>query len=152
MSTLLVQLLSHVRLSESPCMSGSPVFHYVWSLLKFVSFELVMLSNHPLSPPSLPALGFSQYWSLLQWIVLVYWNFSFTISPSNDNSGLTIFKIDWSKYKGLSRVFSSTTIQKHHFLDAHGSLWFAVTSIHDYWKNHSFDCVALYWSSDVSAF
>ena len=38
--------------------------------------------------------------------------------------------------KGLSRVFSSTTVWKHQFLGAQPSLWSALTSIHDYWKNH----------------
>ena len=41
--------------------------------------------------------------------------------------------------KGLSRIFSSTTFQKHQFLSAQPSLGPTLTSIHDYWKNHSFD-------------
>ena len=41
--------------------------------------------------------------------------------------------------KGLSRVFSSTIIPKHQFFAAQPSLWFVLTSVHDYWKNHSFD-------------
>ena len=40
--------------------------------------------------------------------------------------------------KGLSRVFSHTTVQKHSFFKAHTSLW-SLTFIHDYWKNRSFD-------------
>ena len=43
-----------------------------------------------------------------------------------------------SQSKGLSRVFSSTTVQKHQFFGAQPSLW-PLTSVHDYWKNHSFD-------------
>ena len=49
--------------------------------------------------------------------------------------------------KGLSRVFSNTTIQKLSFL--YGP---TLTSIHDYWKNHSFDSMDLCQQSDVSAF
>ena len=40
--------------------------------------------------------------------------------------------------KGLSRVFPSTTIQKHQFFDAQPSYGPALTSVHDYWKNHGF--------------
>ena len=50
---------------------------------------------------------------------------------------------------GLSRVFSNTTVQKHQFFCAQPS---ALTSVHDYWKNHSFDCMDLCRQSDVSAF
>ena len=52
--------------------------------------------------------------------------------------------------KGLSRVFSSTTVQKHQFF--HGSLLYGptLTSIHDSWKNHSFDYMDLCWQYFVS--
>ena len=46
------------------------------------------------------------------------WDFSFSISPSNEYSGLISFKIDWLislQFKGLSRVFSNTTVQKYQF-------------------------------------
>ena len=54
--------------------------------------------------------------------------------------------------KGLSRVFSNTTVQKHQFFGAQPFYCPALTSIHDYWKNHSFDYMDLCWQSDVSAF
>ena len=54
--------------------------------------------------------------------------------------------------KGLSRVFSSTTIQKHLFFGAHPSLSSTLTYVHDYWRNHSTDYTDLCWQSDVSAF
>ena len=41
--------------------------------------------------------------------------------------------------KGLSRVFSNTTVQKHQFFSTQPSCSPAFTSKHDYWKNHSFD-------------
>ena len=40
--------------------------------------------------------------------------------------------------KGLSRVFSNTTVQKHQFFGPQLSLWFTFTSLHDHWKNRSF--------------
>ena len=56
--------------------------------------------------------------------------------------------------KGLSRVFSSITIQKHQFFGSQPFLWFKsiCRSICDYWKNHSFDYMDLCWQNDVSAF
>ena len=49
----------------------------------------------------------------------------FNISPSDENSGLISFMMDWfdSQSKGLSRVFSNTTVQKHQFFGAQPSLW-----------------------------
>ena len=47
-----------------------------------------------------------------------YWSFSFSISPSNEHPGLISFRMDWLdllQSKGLSRVFSNTTLQKHQF-------------------------------------
>ena len=55
-----------------------------------------------------------------------YWSFSFSISPSNEYSGLISFRTDWLDLlavKGLSRVFSNTTVQKHQFFSAQLSLW-----------------------------
>ena len=49
--------------------------------------------------------------------------------------------------KELSRVFSSTTVQKHQLFGAQPSLW-----SNSHWKNHSFDYTHLCWQSDVSAF
>ena len=55
------------------------------------------------------------------------WSFSFSISPSNEYSGLISFKtdcLDRMQSKGFSRVFSNTTFQKHQFFSAQLSLWF----------------------------
>ena len=54
--------------------------------------------------------------------------------------------------KGLSRVFSSTTVQKHQFFSAQLSLESNSHIIQDYWKNHSFDLTDLCWQSNASAF
>ena len=72
-----------------------------------------------------------------------YWSFSFNISPSNEHPGRISFsldRLDLLAVKGLSRFFSNTTGQKHQFF---GSQLYSptLTSIHDYWKNHSFDYV-----------
>ena len=67
------------------------------------------------------------------------------------------FPLGWTGWislqsKGLSRIFSNTTVQKHQFFGAQLSLWSTLTSIHDYWKNHSFDYTVLCRQSNVSAF
>ena len=54
--------------------------------------------------------------------------------------------------KGLSRVFSNTTVQKHQFFSLNILYGPALTSIHDYWKNRNFDYTDLCWQSNVSAF
>ena len=54
--------------------------------------------------------------------------------------------------KGLSRVFSSTTVQKHQFFSTHPSLWSNSHIVHDYQKSHIFDYMDLCWQSNVSAF
>ena len=69
------------------------------------------------------------------------------------------FLLGWTglislRFKGLSRAFSNTTVQKHQFFRAQPSLRFN-SQIHtwlDYWKNHSFDYMDLCWQSNVSAF
>ena len=58
------------------------------------------------------------------------WSFSFNISPSNEYLWLISYKIDWFdlfawESRGLSRVFSSTTVQKHQFFSVLPSLWFS---------------------------
>ena len=94
-----------------------------WSLLKLMSIESVMPSNHLilsrslLLPPSIfPSIRvFSNESALcIRWPK--YWSFCFSISPSNEYSGL--ISLGWTGWislqsKGLSRVFSNTTVQKH---------------------------------------
>ena len=91
-----------------------------WSLLKRMSIELVMPSNHlillcPLFLPSiLPSIRVFSNKSVLHIRWPKDWSFSFSISPSNEYSGLVFFRIDWFDFHAvqgaLKRVFSSTTI------------------------------------------
>ena len=101
-----------------------------WSL--FIPFESVMPSNHLilcccflLLPPIPPSIRvFSNESPLcIRWPR--YWNFSFSISPSNEHPGLISFRmdlLDLLQSKGLSRVFSNTTVQKHQFFGPQLSL------------------------------
>ena len=123
-----VQSLSHVRLCvtlwTSACQASLSITNS-WSLLKLIFSELVMPSNHLifchllLLPPSIfPSIRvFSNESTLcIRWPK--YWSFSFNISASKKYSGLISFRMDWVdplQSKGLSQVFSNTTVQKHQF-------------------------------------
>ena len=85
-----------------------------------------------------------------------HWSFSFSISPPKNIQGwfpLGLTCLISLLSKGLSRVFSSTTVQKH-FSSVLSLLYGpTLTSIYDYWKSHSFDSnMDLCWQTDVSAF
>ena len=54
--------------------------------------------------------------------------------------------------KGLSKVFFNTTVQKHKCFHPQPSLWSTLTSVHECWKNHSFDYTDLCWQNNVSSF
>ena len=101
--SFVVWSLSFVWLFATPqtaAHQGSLSFTISWSLLKLMSIELVMPSNHLiLSPPS-PAFNLSQHQGLFNESALPirwpkYWSFSFNISPSNEHSGLISFRMDW---------------------------------------------------------
>ena len=116
--------LQHAR---TPCPSPS------LSLLKLMSIESVMPSNHLiLCQPLLllPSIFLSIRVFSNELVLHIrwpnYWSFRFNISTSNEYSGLISFRIDWwipLQSKGLSRVFSNTTVQKHQLFGAQLSVW-----------------------------
>ena len=88
-------------------------------LLKFMSIELVMLSNHLilfcplLLPPSIfPSIGVFSSESVfcIRWPK--YWSFSFNISPSNEHSGLITFRMDWLDLLAVQGTLK--TLLQHH--------------------------------------
>ena len=84
-----------------------------------------------------------------------YWSFSFSISPSNEYSGLNSFRINWwSPCCPRDPHGSSPTPQLKVINSLLLSLLYdlTLTSIHDYWKDHIFDYTNLCWQSTVSAF
>ena len=101
------------------------------SLLKIIKSE--MPSNHLilccpllLLPSIFPSIRVFSIKSVLHIRWPKYWSFGFRISPSNEYIGLISFTMDWLDifaFKGLSRVFSSTKVQKHQFFSAQLSLW-----------------------------
>ena len=120
------QLLSRVQLFATPwttALQASLSFTNSWSLLKLVSIELVMPSNHLiLCHPLLflPSI-FPSIWVLSNQLTLrirwpKYWSFSFSISPSSKYSGLISFRIDWF---GLLAVQGTVkNLLQHHSLKA----------------------------------
>ena len=118
---------------------GSLSFTISGILLKPMSIESMMPSNylilcHPLLllPSIFPSIGVFFYESALRIRWPKYWSFSFSISPSNEYSGLISFRMTGLISllpKELSRVFSST-IQKHHFFGAQPSLWSSSHSLY----------------------
>ena len=103
------------------------------SLLRLMSIESVMSSNHlilccplPLLPSIFPSIRIFSSESVLRIRWPEYWSFSFIISPSSEHPGLISFRMDWGwismQSKGLSRAFSNTTVQKHQFFSARVSL------------------------------
>ena len=127
MNVVVIEPLSHVQLFATPwaaALQDSLSITIFWSLLKLMSIGSVMTSSHLiLYPLLLPPSIFPSIWVFSNESVLCirwpkYWCFSFSISPSNECSGLISLQS-----KGLSRVFSNTTVQKHQLLSAWLSLW-----------------------------
>ena len=85
-----------------------------------------------------------------------YWSFTFSISPSNEYSGLLSFRMDWFDFCAVQGTLKS--LLQHHSLKASILWWSAFftvqlcSSIHDYWKNHGFDYMEFCRQSNVSAF
>ena len=120
-----IQSLSRVRLfAGTAALQASLSITSSQSLLKLISIESVMPSNHLilchpllLQPSIFPSIRVfaSESVLLIRWPK--YWSFSFIIIPSNEYSGLISFRIEtgWISLqpKGLSRVLSNTPVQKH---------------------------------------
>ena len=159
-----VQLLSHVQFFAIPWTVAHQVSLSITnsqSLPKLMSIKSVIPSNHLilchplLLPPSIFPSNrvFSNVSSSCQ--VAKYWSFSFSISPSNEYSGLISFRVDWlDLYSPKDSQESSPTPQFKSISSSALNFLYnpALVSIHDYWKNHSFDWMDLCWQSNVSTF
>ena len=133
-----------------------------WSLLKLMSIESVMPSNHLilcrpllLSPSIFPSIRVFSNESVLHIGWLKYWSFSFSISTSNEYSGLISFRIDWLNLLAVQEILKS--LLQHHSSKA-SVLWHSaffmvhITSIHDYCKNHNIDYMDFFWQHGISVF
>ena len=138
-----VQSLSHVQLFGTPwtaACQASLSFTISESLLKLISIESVMPSNHLifchpllLLPSIFPSIRvFSNESALLiKWPK--YWSFSFSISPTNEYSGLISFRIDWFDLLAVQGTLKS--LLQHHNLKVsvlRHSAFFMVQLSHPY--------------------
>ena len=104
-SEFVVQSLSRVQLFVTPwiaALQASLSFTVLWSFLRLMSIESIMLSNHLfpshplfLLPSIFPSIRVFSNKSALRSRWPKYWSFSFSINPSNEYSGLISFSIDW---------------------------------------------------------
>ena len=156
MSTIIqfssVQSLSYVWLFATPWIAACQASLSITnsrSSPKLMSIESVIPSSHLilcrlllLPPPIPPSIRVFSNESTLRMRWPKYWSFSFNISPSNEQPGLISFRMGWwisFQSKGLSGVFSNTTVQKHQFFSTQLSLW-SSSHIHTWLlENHRFD-------------
>ena len=125
------------------------------SLPKLMSIESVMPSNHLilcypllLLPSIFPSISIFSNESLQMSLCIKwpkYWSFSFSISPSSENPGLVSFTMDWLDRFAVQGTLKTTRDSPTPQFKCINSLALSflyssiLTSIHDYWKNHSFD-------------
>ena len=101
------------------CMPGFPVHH---QLMELAQTQVLQVSDgtqpsHPLLSPSPPTLTLSQHQGLFQWVSSSYrwpkyWGFGFSISPSNEYSGLIFSRIDWLDFLAVQRTLKN--LLQHH--------------------------------------
>ena len=119
---LLLRYFSRVRLCATPqtaTCQPSLSFTNSWSLLKLMSIELVMLSNHFILcclllflPSICPSIRVFSNESVLPIRWPNYWSFSFSISPSNEYSGFISFRMDWLDLLAVQGTLKS--LLQHH--------------------------------------
>ena len=129
-------------------MPGFPDHHQLPEFAQIMYIELVMPSNHLilchpllLLPSIFPSIRVFSSESVLHIRWPKDWSFSFSICPSNKYSGLISFRIDSFDFLAVQGTLKS--LVQHHSSKAsilwHSAFFLVQLSIHDYWKNHSFD-------------
>ena len=147
-----VQLLSRDGLFVTQWITARQASLFITNsqnLLTLMSTESVMPSNHPilchplLLPSIFPSIRVFSNESLLHIRWPKFWSFTFSISPSNEHPGLISFRMEIVESPCCSRDSqeSSPTPQFKSINSLALSFLYGptLTSIHDYWKNHSFD-------------
>ena len=146
-----VQSLSHVWLcAPMDCSMPSLPAHH--QFLEFNQTHVHWVGDdiqpsHPLSSPSSPTFNLFQHQGLFKWVIFTSGDQSIGVSAST--SVLPMNMQDWSplgwtgwislQSKGLARVFSNITVQKHQFFSAQLSSKSNSHIQHDHWRNHSLD-------------
>ena len=114
-----------------------------------------LILRHPLLllPSIFPSIRVFSSESVLPIRWPKYWSFSF--SPSNEYSGLISFRMDWLDLLAVQGTLESFPAPQIESINPSVlSFLYSQTlrTVHDHWKNHSFDDLDLYWQNDVSAF
>ena len=160
-----VQLRSCVRLSVTPWTAAhqASLSSISQSLLKFMSIESAMLSKHQIVcccllflPSIFPTIRVFSNESALRIRWPKYWGFSFSISSSNEYSGF-YFLQNWLVWfpcspRDFKEPFPVPQFESTNSLVLSLLYGSTLTSIHIYWKNHSFDYMDICQQRDVSAF
>ena len=148
MPLVLVSQFSRVRLFATPWIAAHQASLSITnsrSLLKLMSIKSVMPSNHlilccplpllPPIPPSIRSFPVSQFFTSGSQSIGV--TASASVLPMNTQDWSTLGWTGWNSLqsKGLWRVFSNTTVEKHRFFSAQLFYGPALTSIYDFWKN-----------------
>ena len=131
------------------------------NLLKLMSVQSLKSSNHLmlcrpllLLPSIFPSIRIFSNESVFHIRWPKYWSFS--ISPSNEYSGLITFRIDWFDLLAVQGIPQESSpipqFKSIHSLSLSLLYGTTLTFVHDYWKNHSFDCTDFCQQSDVFAF
>ena len=136
-------------MNHSTSTPGLPVHHQLPESTKHMSIESVMPSSHlilccPLllllsTFPSIRVFS-NESGPQIRWPR--YWSFSFNVGPSNEHPGLISFRMDWLDLLAVQGTLKS--LLQHHsskvsVLQHLAFFIVQLTSIHDYWKNHSLD-------------
>ena len=137
---------------------GLPVHHQLPELTQIYVHRVsdAIQPSHPRLSPS-PAFNLCQHQGLFQWVssshqvAKVGASASTSVPPMNIQHWFPLGLTGWLSLqsKGLSRGCANTTVQKHQFFSAQLLYGPTFTSIHDHWKNHSFDYIDFYWQSNV---
>ena len=138
MNTVVVQLLVQFATPWTAARQASLSIINSWSLLKLMSIESVMPSNHLtilccpllLLPSSFPSIRVFTNESALRIRWPKYWSFSLNISPSNEYSGLISFRIDWLDLLAVQGTLKS--LQHHSSKASQRSAFFRVQLSHPY--------------------
>ena len=134
-----------------PCPSLTPRACSNSCPLSWWCHPTISSSVDPLSscPQPFPASGFFSNESVLRIRWPKYWSFSYSISPSNEHSGLISFRMDWFDLLVVQGTLQESSLIPQFKTINSSALSFlygpTLTSIRDYWKNHRFDYLWNYW-------
>ena len=174
--TAILQLLfSSVQFSSFQSLSPVRLFATPWTTAHQASLSITN-SQSPPQPMSIVSVMPSSHLILCRPLLLLppipprirvfsnestlckrwpkYWSFSFNISLSNEHPGLISFRMDWLDLLAVQGTLKSSSTPQFKSINSLALSFLyspTLTSIHDYWKNHSFDLKALCWQSNVSA-